>query len=537
MDHGNHSATTPGPGPGPYEPQGDAIRATRRRGSSNDDEDGEKVIATDPATRSDDRDVEKGSDQPSEEGTLNDPNLVDWEGPDDPENPMNFSTFRKWVITLLFGSLTVWVTFNSSVFSAAVSVTADEFGVDTEVTTLGTSLTVLGFATGPLIWGPMSELYGRRRPLFLGYAVFIIFQVPVAVARNLPTVLVFRFLMGFFGASSLAVIGGALADIWDPVDRAVALSVWCCATTAGPTLGPIVGGFLVDSYLGWRWTAWMSMIPSSFFGLISLVVIPETYAPVILQRRAARRRRETGDPAYRSLLDGQRPTAHDIVVKYLFRPFQMLAMEPILVAITVYISLIYGILYLFFTAYPISFHRVRGWRSDGVAALPFAAIMVGATLGSVFIGWTTNRHYSRKLQEGRAAPEDRLPPMMVGALLLPAGLFWFAWTSDPGIPWAPQVVAGVPIGAGILIIWMQGINYLIDVYLMFANSAISANTLIRSTIGFAFPLFSAAMYERLGVAWATSLLGFLGVAMIPIPIIFYFYGPRIRALSRYTPKL
>lgn len=279
------------------------------------------------------------------------------------------------------------------------------------------------------------------------------------------------------------------------------------------------------------------MIASSFFGVIAFFITPETYHPVLLQRRAAKLRQERNDATYYSLLDRSAPTFRDVLTKYLLRPFQMLALEPILVCFTIYISLIYGILYLFFIAYPISFSQHRHWQSAGVAALPFLGVMVGIVLGAIFITITTKTYYARKLHGGTVRPEDRLPPMMPMAVLFPAGLFWFGWTSNPSVPWPAQVVAGIPIGAGILVIWLQGLNYLIDVYLMFANSALSANTLIRSTVGGAFPLFATYMYDTLGVAWATSLLGFLSIAMIPIPFVFYFYGPKIRALSRYTPKL
>lgn len=279
------------------------------------------------------------------------------------------------------------------------------------------------------------------------------------------------------------------------------------------------------------------MIASAFFGVIAFFITPETYHPVLLQRRAARFRKENNNPAYYSPLDKSAPTFRDILTKYLCRPFQMLAMEPILVCFTIYISLIYGILYLFFTAYPISFAEHRHWQAVGVAALPFLGVIVGIFLGGIFITITTKTYHARKLRGGTVRPEVCLPPMMPMAVLFPASLFWFGWTANPSVPWPAQVVAGVPIGAGILVIWLQGLNYLIDVYLMFANSALSANTLIRSTVGGAFPLFATYMYDTLGVAWATSLLGFLSIAMIPIPFVFYFYGPRIRSLSRYTPKL
>lgn len=227
----------------------------------------------------------------------------------------------------------------------------------------------------------------------------------------------------------------------------------------------------------------------------------------------------------------------DIVTKYLFRPFQMLIQEPILVAMTLYLALVYGILYLFFEAYPISFSEVRGWKNLGVAALPFLGILIGVLLGAGLIIYTTKTRFARKLaKHGRVVPEERLVPMMIASVLLPIGLFWFGWTSSPNISWVPQAIAGIPIGLGILVIFMQGLNYIIDVYMMFANSAIAANTLVRSTVGGAFPLFAVQMYQSLGVAWASSVLGFITVAMIPIPILFFIYGSKIRAMSKFSPK-
>ncbi|PWY79746.1 MFS multidrug transporter [Aspergillus heteromorphus CBS 117.55] len=467
-----------------------------------------------------------------------DPNLVEWDGPDDPENPLNMPYMRKWISTMAFAFMTMWVTFASSVFSTATAVTAEEFDVSEEVMILGTSLVVFGFAVGPLAWSPLSELYGRKIPLFSGYLLFAIFQIPVALAKNVETILICRFLVGLFGCSPLATVGGALADYWDPVDRAVAIAMFASATFVGPVLGPIIGGFLTDSYLGWRWTAWITLIASAAFGLLAFIVVPETYAPVLLQRRAARLRKETGNPDLYALLDRSRPTMGDIVSKYLLRPVKMLFLEPILLLVTLYLSLVYGILYLFFEAYPISFEGQRGWTNAGLAGLPFLGITIGVICGAALIIWQTKTRFARKLaKHGRVVPEERLIPMMIASVLLPAGLFWFGWTSDPSISWGAQVVAGIPMGMGILVIFMQGLNYIIDVYLMFANSAIAANTLIRSSLGGAFPLFATQMYDKLGVDWASSLLGFITIAMIPIPVLFFFYGKRLRAMSKFSPKL
>jgi MFS transporter, DHA1 family, multidrug resistance protein len=429
-----------------------------------------------------------------------DPNLITWDGPDDPENPQNWSATKKWATTALCSGLTLSITFSSSVFSTATEVTALEFGVSDEVMILGTALTVLGFCFGPLIWGPFSELYGRKPPLFFGMIVFAIFQIPVAVATNLETIFLSRFFVGFFGCAPLVIMAGALADYFDPVDRGVAICLFAAATFIGPVAGPIVGGFVTESYLGWRWTAWLTLIIAGFFTLIGLLFVSESFAPVLLQQRARKIRLQTRNWAIHSELDEHEVTLRQILVKYLFRPIVMLVREPILVLLTIYISLVYGILYLFFEAYPIAFQEVRGW-SGGVGALPFIGIIVGVIIGAAIVSYATRTRFNRKLQKhGKVIPEERLPPMMLGGVLLPIGLFWFAWTADPNISWVPQVLAGIPIGAGVLMIFMQGLSYIVDVYLMYANSAIAANTLIRSATGAGFPLF-AVCKSMSRVAW------------------------------------
>jgi len=344
-----------------------------------------------------------------------------------------------------------------------------------------------------------------------------------------------RFLGGAFGCAPIAIAGGALADFWGPVDRGIAIAIFSAACFIGPVAGPIMGGFITQSYLGWRWTAWITMIMVVLFGTLGLVFVPETYAPVLLQRRAKRLRYETKHWALHARADEARVDMHEIVVKYLFRPFTMLVLEPILVLITIYLALIYGITYLLFEAFPISFQEQRGWN-NGVGALPFIGITIGVVIGVAIIAWVSKTRFARKLQEhGHVVPEERLPNMIIGGALLPAGLFWFAWTSSPSITWVPQVLAGIPIGCGILLIFIEGLNYIIDVYLMYANSALAANTLLRCAAGAGFPMFATAMYVNLGVAWATSLLGFLTLAMFPVPILFYVYGKQIRTLSRYSP--
>ncbi|RHZ67725.1 MFS transporter [Aspergillus thermomutatus] len=419
--------------------------------------------------------------------------LVQWDGPKDPDNPVNFSPARKWTITVMLELMTVSVTFASSVFSTAAQVTAKKFHVSEEVMVLGTSLFVLGFAFGPMVFGPLSELYGRKTPLFVGFLIFAIFQIPVAVAQNLQTIFICRFLGGFFASAPLGIVGGMLADLFNPVDRTIAVAVFAASTFIGPVAGPIVGGFITMSYLGWRWTEYITAIMAFFFMTLGFFIVPETFESTILQRRAKRLRFETKNWALHAKSEEQPISPRLILRKYLLRPMQMLILEPILLLVTLYMGFIYGFLYLCFEAYPIAFQEYRRWNA-GVGELPFLAITCGVLVGcGIIIAFAKTRVERMYKEIGSVIPEERLIPMMIGGVLLPAGMFWFAWASDPNIIWVPQVISGVFLGAGVLLIFLQGLNYIIDCYAMHSNSAIAANSFFRSMLGAGFPMFALPM--------------------------------------------
>ncbi|CAI7600327.1 unnamed protein product [Penicillium bialowiezense] len=381
--------------------------------------------------------------------------IVSWNGPNDPENPRNFPRWRKWVVTIMLGLMTICVTFASSVFSTATKVTAKKFNVSPEVMVLAVSLFVLGFAFGPIIFGPLSELHGRKKPMFVGMFVFAIFQIPVAVAQNLQTIFVCRFLGGVFASAPLAIVSGILSDMFEPVERGIAMSIFAGATFVGPVAGPIVGGFVVISFLGWRWTEYITAIWAFAFSAIGLFVIPETFEGTILSQRAKRLRVETGNWALHAEAEEKVVSLPDILTRYILRPFQMLALEPILLLVTLYVGFIYGFLYICFVAYPISFQEERGW-DNGVGALPFIAIICGVFVGClIIVAFSVTRYRNIIRRTGSVNPEERLIPMAIGGVFLPMGMFWFGWTSNPHITWVPQAISGSFLGAGVLLIFLQ----------------------------------------------------------------------------------
>lgn len=212
----------------------------------------------------------------------------------------------------------------------------------------------------------------------------------------------------------------------------------------------------------------------------------------------------------------------------------LIVTEPILLFVTIYQAFIYGILYLFLSAYPFAFHQARHW-SAGVDGLPLLSLHLGILVSVGITVWYLSIYFAPRVAaaNGSVVPEDRLPVMVLGATLFPAGLLWFAWTaSDVDVHWMVPCAAGVVIGCGMFSVFQHCIAYLVEVYLPVTNSAMAASGMGRALCGAGFPLFASQMYSRLGVPWATSVLAFIAIAMIPIPVVFFVFGARIRSWSK-----
>ena len=366
----------------------------------------------------------------------------------------------------------------------------------------------------------MIQSRGRNNIYRITFLLFSLSQIGCALAPNIAAMLIFRFFAGFFGAPTVTNSGGSITDIWPQSHRSVPLALFSAASFLGPVIAPTVGGFITE-YIPWQWCFWLVLIIAGAVYIALILFLPETYQPKILRSKQVRK----NEPVERKKLKGE-------LYVNLTRPWIMLFREPILSSLSLYMALIYGILYLDFTAYPYVYAQSRGW-SSGIAGLSFLGIAVGmaiATAASPYIN-RIHGHYVRKL--GGSQPEARLPHLIILSWCIPLGLFWFAWTAPPPTHWISGIVAGVPFGLGLVPVFLGITSYLTDCYGNYAASALAANAVLRSLFGAVFPLFSRQMYEKLGTAWATSLLGFLAVSMTPFPWIFYHFGPRLRSMSKY----
>ncbi|KAF2769530.1 MFS multidrug transporter [Teratosphaeria nubilosa] len=462
--------------------------------------------------------------------------VVEFDGHNDPAHAQNWPMKTKLSIASILILDSLAATFASSVFSPASTAVGAHFAIGREVVTLGTSLFVLGYACGPIIFAPISELYGRRLPIIFAAVGFGIFNIAVAVSKDVQTLMISRFFAGFFGSCPLTVVAAVFSDMFNNELRGIAVASFSATVICGPFTGPFIGGFVTKSYLGWRWTAYIPAFMGFAAAVLALFFQKESYGPVILVSKASELRRKTRNWGIHAKQEEVEVDLKELLTKNISRPLRILFTEPIVLLITIYMSFIYGLLYLNLTAYSLVFGSVYDF-SLGVSGLPYIALIVGVAIAFAIIV-LTNPAYVRKLQANNniPVPEWRMPIVMAGGIIFSAGLFWFGWAGYlPSTPWIVPTLAGLFIGFGIYSVFLQCLNYIIDAYLMFAASAIAANTIMRSSFGAIFPLFATYMFDGIGINWGMTLLGCVAALFIPMPFVFYLYGKQIRAKSKFAP--
>lgn len=474
-----------------------------------------------------------GDLESSEKPFVNDKGQVDF-SPDDVENPHNWSTARRWYVTFASVLLVVNATFASSSPSGCFPSIAEDFGVSEEVAGLTITLFLLGYCAGPLVFAPLSEFYGRRWVFYSTFIAYIAFNFLCAFAPNFGSLLVGRFLTGTFVSAPLSNAPGVLADLWGPVERGNAMAAFSCMVWVGPALGPVVAGFL-QLTKDWRWSFYVLLWLGGVTAII-MFTIPETFGPAILRNRA-RRIRRAKIPGYEEIkapVEDSDRTLFDSYKIALTRPWIIL-FDPISFLVAVYMSIVYTLLYMLFSIYPIVFQERRGWNA-GVGELPLLGTAIGALIGAGVVV-VNSKYKARKVAEGQElTPEDRLPLAMIGGVGFAVTMFWFAWTAEfNSIHWIVPTLAGVFLATSLMLIFVGFLNYLVDAYLMYAASAIAANTVARSACGAAAPLFTTYMFDALGIGGGGSLIGGVATLLAVIPFAFFKFGARIRRRSRFAP--
>nr|GAT58292.1 MFS transporter [Mycena chlorophos] len=488
----------------------------------------DRQVSRDDATLDVPEDMEKGLQSPGTTKLLRpSPKMPATLAPDDPENPRNWGVPKKIVVNAI---LCIWVltlSYSSTAYVASIPALHKKFHASQEVSVLGVTLNVFGFAAGPLLMAPLSEIYGRQivyRVAGLGYSAF---AFGAAFAPNIAGLLVMRFFDGFFGSASINNVPASVGDFTTLTERLMYSSLYAAMAFGGPSIGPLVSTF-IETYAGYQWNLRVIAIFSTFLSLL-VAFVPETSGPILLRRKLKREGTEVAEPSVSELISTMKTA--------ISRPLVYLFTEPVVMLVSIYLSVLYGILYGFFEAFTVVWVDTRGFSQTSFG-LTYISLALGFLIGILLIITIGQRMYVSRARSDMAKgipvrPEARLVLGYYGAILCPIALFIFAWTAPfTWIHWVVPCLGELLFSLSMLLIFTSFIPFLIDCYQLTAASALAAGMTSRALVGGAFPLFSIQMYENLTVQGATSLLAGISCLCAPIPFIFRAYGDQLRARSR-----
>ncbi|KAJ6458107.1 MFS polyamine transporter [Mycena vitilis] len=455
---------------------------------------------------------------------------VDFEA-GDVRDPACFPRSKKWAITLLACYSTLIAASTSSAYNMGFNSMTRDLNCTEFQATVGFVVFTLGFGLVPLVSSSFSEEFGRQ-PLYIGSAIgFTSMYLLIALAKNLPTVIIARFLQGAFGSTWATMVGGTIADLWTPRERGLPMAIFSAAALGGTGLGPLVAGWVeMNPNLEWRWIQWIQMIITGFYSLFVPFVMSETRSSILLTRLAKRIRKDTGDHRYRARIEDERTSLATLIFISCTRPIHLLLTEPVVSAFSLWIGFLWGVMFCMIESIPGLFRDLHGF-SIGQEGTVFASLVVGTALGFAFNFYQDHLYHKHFERRG---PEARLILSCAAAVMLPVSMFIYAWCAFPHVPWISLAIALTLYIAATFTVYLAVFSYLADCYGPFASSALAGQSLCRNMMATVFPLFTKQMFAKLGYNWANTMFALIAAVMVPIPFILFFYGPAIRVRSRFS---
>lgn len=471
--------------------------------------------------------------------------VVDWDGPRDPQNPLNWSRSRKWLLTGVSCVVCFAVGLNGLAISSAADRVDIRFGINDTGAHAYRAYYMMTCWTGgaivaPLIGLPLMETFGVRKGYLVSYVLFVLFIIPQALAHNYATLLIGRFLSGSFGSIVQNGVANVIGDLWGEAENALPVTLFVYAYLLGFTIAPVIGAAIVAS-LDWRWIFYIQLVFYAILLPITYFLVVETRGNIILLQRAKRLSRTLG---YTPALANHTELAFFHALKdSTIRPLYMLTTEPVLFFFTLWSGLAIGNVFL--ATQSISQIFSTNYAFDAVqAGYVQAAMAVGMTVGlgiCILQNHIFARSAKRNLETpGKGIPESRLelsiPCSFIG---FAGGLFIYAWTSWPTAhaPWIWPAVALGFVGAGIMVVVSCAMSYVTDFYGIFAGSAVAAVAAVENVLSSLLPLASERMYTRLGFAGGSGLLAGVALCLSFAPVVLYVKGKGLRERSKFGERM
>ncbi|TVY60032.1 putative efflux pump mfs2 [Fusarium oxysporum f. sp. cubense] len=448
----------------------------------------------------------------------------------DSDNPKNWPEKRKWAVTNVLSITGFNRILVSTVMAPALSVIAKDLNMTATQSVMALSIYLLATAFGPLVIGPLSEVYGRRTILHVSNIWFLVWNLACGFANSKEMLIGTRFLAGFGASAVYALGGGVLGDIWRPDQRGKSLGWYSVIPLIGAATGPVIGGFMTDR-ISWRWMFWSTSMFQVAMAAISFTTFRETYAPAILKKRAKKLRKETGQPYYTYAERTQEGhTLRKVLTQAMTRPLRLLAFHPIIQVAAVISAIGYGLLYIVLSSFAEVWAQHYG-QSVEISGLHYISCALGELAGSQ-LGAPLMDYWFRRTERrnGQHLPENRVPLMAMGAFIAPIGFIVYGWCAEFRVHWAWVDVAMFITMFGMQISGMPLQAYLIDAYPDHTSSAIAAQQFPRSLAAFLFPLFTPKMYAALGYGWGNSAMAFAELALeLAAPLLLWKVGASLRA--------
>ncbi|KZP30480.1 MFS general substrate transporter [Athelia psychrophila] len=449
----------------------------------------------------------------------------------DERNPIAYPNSLKWKITLVGCAFTILSASTGSSYNLGFGSMTKDLNCSEFQATIGLSMYALGFGIVPLFSSSFSEEVGRR-PLYivclLGHTLM---HLMIALSHNIQTVIVARFLQGAFGSTGAVMVGGTIADIWQPSERSLPMSIYALCAVGGTGLGPIYAGWIeMNSHLQWRWIQWVHMIATFVVWVSTILFMKETRSTILLIRLAKKMRKETGDLKYRARAEDEGASLRTLIFISCTRPLYLLTHEPTVIAISIWVGFAWGMLYCMIESVGPVFQSLHGFNA-GQEGTAFVTVALGSLLG-----FMTNFYQERLYQRNfaRRGPEARLYGPCIAAIFFPIGMFIYAWCAFASVPWIALAIGITVFIWALFTIYLAAFTYLADCYGPFASSASAGQSLTRNIMATVFPLFTSKMFAALTYKWGNTVFGVIATLMVPIPFILFHYGPRIRARSKFA---
>ncbi|KAK0444803.1 MFS polyamine transporter [Armillaria borealis] len=428
----------------------------------------------------------------------------------DPRNPINFSRRRKWAITVLSSFATLLAASTAAGYNLGFDSMTRDLNCTRFQATIGTEHSIRsGSVSFPSSPASFSEEFGRQPLYIVSAGGFFIMYI---MSKEYPNC-------------------GTIADIWVPEDRGLPMTFFTAAAIGGTGVGPIMAGWIeMNQRLEWKWIQWIQMMICGIYIVLVPLIMKETRSSILLTRLAKKIRKETGDKRYRARVEDERASLRTLIFISITRPIHLMLTEPIVASFSLWIGFCWGVVYALVESIPFIFRDLHNF-SVGQLGNAFAVMIVGSVLGFMTNVLQEKLYHKNYPYRG---PEARLYMACAAAIMLPAGMFLYAWTSFTFVPWIASAIGITIFMWAIFIVYLAVFTYLADTYGPFASSALAGQSLCRNLAAMAFPLFTTQMYSNLGYTWASTLFACIAAVMIPIPFVLFFYGPSIRRHSKFS---